>query len=110
MQNAVLMRRTFDGQFEPVERTDAPEALAEVLANFVNSQGQVGMDRVGTALMAQHPTLQQGVFRMFLRVASVVAAAPAHFFDGRNSATRDFCADLTEAVRSGSVRGHLPLI
>jgi len=81
--------------------------LAKQLVNYTNSLcGPPGEDAFIEEIICSHGTLQQSVFKMFLRVIEAWANTEDDRYDLRNEATIKYCKEIVKIVRSD----HIPMI
>lgn len=85
--------------------TEDQEETAKTVSNFVNRHGIVSMRSVAELMANDHPTLQQGVMRLFVQYVNVMATK--EYTDARNEASVNLAKKLVDEWGDGP---YLPLI
>jgi hypothetical protein len=90
--------------------TKDQEEAAQAISNFINRHGSsVSVGYVAELMANDHPTLQQGIMRMF--VAFVREMAKKEYSDARNEASVNLAKTLVDEWGPGPYDGpHLPRI
>jgi len=84
-----------------------PEQLAQAISNFCNRMG-TDQKAVARALANDHPTLQQGIMRLF--VAFVQEMAQKSYTDARNERSVELARQITALWQDSPYGPPLPLI
>jgi hypothetical protein len=85
--------------------TDDQAETAKAVSDFVNRHGSAAMRNVAEIMANDHPTLQQGVMRLFVQYVNVMATK--EYTDARNEASVNLAKKLVDEWGDGP---YLPLI
>jgi hypothetical protein len=82
------------------------EEMAMAISNYANSHGGSSFEKVGAAMANDHPTLQQGMMRLFVAFVREMAKKP--YADLRNQASVDLAKGLVKEW--GEYGPYLPFV